>query len=109
MIVYLNTICCKTQYVVFFPFLKGGSKMGLTILEVVEVYRCCPVPYIQERLEDYGYEVKLSMVADMLQIVYLELELEEESLSKSLDGVLPYIGGCVGGKRPRVDRGCLPA
>lgn len=66
--------------------------MGLTSLDVVKVFRGCPVTYIQERLKESGYEVKLSMVADMLQVVYLELELEEEGLTKSLDGLLSYSG-----------------
>ena len=42
--------------------------------------------------EESGYKVKLSMVADMLQIVYLEEELEwekiEEELRKALMGRL---------------------
>ena len=71
--------------------------MGLTSLEVVKVYSGCPVPYIQEKLEESGYKVKLSMVADMLQIVYLERELEweklEEETRQSVDGVFPGVSG----------------
>lgn len=93
---FLSAICCKTQYVVFFLFLRGCN-MGLTSLEVVKVYSGCPVPYIQEKLEESGYKVKLSMVADMLQIVYLEEELEwekiEEELRKSVDGRLSGVSG----------------
>lgn len=58
--------------------------MGLTSLDVVKVYRGCPVPYIQEKLEESGYKVKLSMVADMLQIVYLEEELEWDKIEEGL-------------------------
>ena len=58
--------------------------MGLTSLEVVKVYRWLSVPYIQEKLEESGYKVKLSMVADMLQIVYLEEELEWEKIEEEL-------------------------
>ncbi len=71
--------------------------MGLTSLDVVKVYRGCPISYIQEKLEESGYKVKLSMVADMLQIVYLEEELEwekiEEELRKSVDGRLSGVSG----------------
>ena len=71
--------------------------MGLTSLEVVKVYSGCPVPYIQEKLEESGYKVKLSMVADMLQIVYLERELEweklEEETRQSVDGGFPGVSG----------------
>ena len=71
--------------------------MGLTSLDVVKVYCDFSVVYIQEKLEEYGYKVKLSMVANMLRIVYLEVELEwektEEGLSQSVDGGLLGVSG----------------
>lgn len=89
--------------------------MGLTCMDVVTVFRGCPVDYIQARLKDAGYLVRLSVVAEMLSIAYLEIELEGEKKVEGLadeqskEVFLPYNGGCVGGKRPRVDRGLLPA
>lgn len=76
--------------------------MGLTSLDVVKVYSGCPVPYIQEKLEESGYKVKLSIVANMLQIVYLERELEWEKLEEEM-------GQIVDGKFPGVSGGLLPA
>lgn len=70
--------------------------MGLFALDVVRVYCNCPVLYIQEKLEESGYIVKLSMVADMLRFVYLETELEWEKngevLEQSVDGNRTSVG-----------------
>ncbi len=76
--------------------------MGLTSLEVVKVYSGCSVSYIQEKLEESGYKVKLSIVANMLQIVYLEIELEWEKLEEEMRQ-------SVDGKFPGLSEGLLPA
>ncbi len=58
--------------------------MGLTSIDIVRVYRFCPIQDIQRYLKEEGYLVKLSIIADMLQIVFLEIELEEDKASKGV-------------------------
>lgn len=64
--------------------LERGNRMGLTSLDIVRIYRLYPIQDIQASLKEHGYLMKLSVIADMLQVVFLELELEEDKAYKEL-------------------------
>ena len=78
------------QYVVkhnmlCFFFFERWFKMGLTSLDIVRVYRFCSIQDIQRHLKEQGCLVRLSMIADMLQVVFLEIELDVDKDSKESD------------------------
>jgi len=58
--------------------------MGLTSLDIVRIYRLYTIQDIQEHLKEHGYLMKLSVIADMLRVVFLELEMEEVKAYKEL-------------------------